>query len=228
MYDSISLNIIDISVSICFLSILLYVMTNCLLFLSRIVRQSVKAKAIVNWWLSTLNKIFASNGRLVTNFQQVFQVDLDLDGQVCLQVQVLPLGVWLVLLVILVTFKWVHTWFFQFISFFLLFLDLFLWGQFFYPFSKIAEISSTAKITRSAQTVENSHSFFNVSYTWCLHIFDFGLRLNGLNIKICLVQKVYEWSNCSFAKMIFQWGDLFGKRTAWSLIHFLNYVYFDI
>ena len=28
--------------------------------------------------------------------------------------------------------------------------------------------------------------------------------------------------------MILPWVDLFGQRTAWSLIHFLNYVYLDI
>ena len=50
----------------------------------------------------------------------------------------------------------------------------------------------------------------------------------GLNIKIGIVQKVYEWSNCPFAKMIFPWGDHFGKRTALLLIYFLNYAYLAI
>ena len=50
----------------------------------------------------------------------------------------------------------------------------------------------------------------------------------GLNIKIGIVQKVYEWSNCPFAKTIIWWGNPFGKRTAWSLTYFLNYAYFDI
>ena len=50
----------------------------------------------------------------------------------------------------------------------------------------------------------------------------------GLNIKIGIVQKVYEWPSWYFAKMILHSGDHFGKRTAWSLIYFLNYVYFNI
>ena len=33
-------------------------------------------------------------------------------------------------------------------------------------FIKIAEIFSTAQMARSAETVENSHTFFYVSYTW--------------------------------------------------------------
>ena len=51
---------------------------------------------------------------------------------------------------------------------------------------------------------------------------------NGLNIKIVIVPKVYKWPSCSFAKMILSWGDHFDKKTAWSLIYFMNYVYFDI
>ena len=50
----------------------------------------------------------------------------------------------------------------------------------------------------------------------------------GLNIKIGIVQKVYKWWSCSFAKMIPWVDNRFGKRTASSLIYFLNYVYFDI
>ena len=50
----------------------------------------------------------------------------------------------------------------------------------------------------------------------------------GLNIKIGIVQKVYEWSNCPFAKMIPQLENRFGKIPVWSLIYFLNYAYFDI
>ena len=47
----------------------------------------------------------------------------------------------------------------------------------------------------------------------------------GLNIKIDIVQKIYEWSSCSFAKMIPRLGNNFAKIcTAWSLIiYFLNY-----
>ena len=39
----------------------------------------------------------------------------------------------------------------------------------------------------------------------------------GLYIIIGIVRKVFEWSTCYFA-----------KRTAWSLIYFLNYAYFEI
>ena len=40
-------------------------------------------------------------------------------------------------------------------------------------------------------------------------------KYTGLNIIIGIVQKWYEWSSCSFPKMILPWGDHFGKRTAW-------------
>ena len=50
----------------------------------------------------------------------------------------------------------------------------------------------------------------------------------GLNIKIGIVQKVYEWSSCPFAKMISRLENHYGKIPAWSLIYFLNYAYFDI
>ena len=51
---------------------------------------------------------------------------------------------------------------------------------------------------------------------------------NGLHIKISIVQKVDEWPSISFAKMITSLGDEFAKGTAWSLIYFLKYAYFDI
>ena len=51
---------------------------------------------------------------------------------------------------------------------------------------------------------------------------------SGLNFKISIVQKMYEWPSWYFAKVILQLGDHFGKKTAWSLIYFLNYAYFDI
>ena len=47
----------------------------------------------------------------------------------------------------------------------------------------------------------------------------------GLNIKIDIVQKVYEWPSWYFTKMIFQSWDHFGKMTARSLVYFLNYAY---
>ena len=42
----------------------------------------------------------------------------------------------------------------------------------------------------------------------------------GLDIKIGIVQKVYEWSSCPFAKMIPRLENHFGKILAWSLIYF--------
>ena len=45
----------------------------------------------------------------------------------------------------------------------------------------------------------------------------------GVNIKIDIVQKAYEWWNCPFAKMIPRLEKHFGKLPAWSLIYFLNY-----
>ena len=53
-------------------------------------------------------------------------------------------------------------------------------------------------------------------------------KYTGPNFWIGIVQKVYEWSNCPFAKMIPPWEKVFGKRTAWSLIYFLNYDYSEI
>jgi hypothetical protein len=53
-------------------------------------------------------------------------------------------------------------------------------------------------------------------------------KYTGLNIKIGIVQKAYEQPGWYFAKMILQLGDHFGKKTAWSLLYFLNYAYFDI
>ena len=54
---------------------------------------------------------------------------------------------------------------------------------------------------------------------WCIKF------ATGLNTKIDIVQKVYKWSNCPFVKMILLRGDHFGKKTDWSLLYFLNYVY---
>ena len=43
-----------------------------------------------------------------------------------------------------------------------------------------------------------------------------------------LDQKIYEWPFCPFAKMIHSWENQFGKRTEWSVIYFLIYVYLNI
>ena len=55
-----------------------------------------------------------------------------------------------------------------------------------------------------------------------------GIRFTNLpfffafcSLWVCVIQII-------FFIMILQWEDLFGKRTAWSLINFLNYAYFDI
>ena len=50
----------------------------------------------------------------------------------------------------------------------------------------------------------------------------------GLNVMIGIDQKLSERPDCSFAKMMYYQGDHFGKRTAWSLLYFLNYAYYDI
>ena len=47
----------------------------------------------------------------------------------------------------------------------------------------------------------------------------------GLNIKIDIVQKVFEWPSWYFTKIFFQSRDHFGKMKARSLIYFLNYAY---
>ena len=64
--------------------------------------------------------------------------------------------------------------------------------------------------------------------------FDFLIRdwfpkfANGLNIIIGIVQIVYEWSSCPFAKIIPPRENHFGKRATWSLKRFLNYACYDI
>ena len=50
----------------------------------------------------------------------------------------------------------------------------------------------------------------------------------GLNIIIGIVQKVYEWPICPFAKMIPLWVHHFDRRRGCSLLYFLNYAYNDI
>ena len=57
---------------------------------------------------------------------------------------------------------------------------------------------------------------FGSQYRGCLIII-----WTGLNIKIGIVQKVYEWSSCPFAKMIPRLENHFGKIPAWSLIYLL-------
>ena len=49
-----------------------------------------------------------------------------------------------------------------------------------------------------------------------------------LNIKIDIVQKVYEWLSCPFAKMIPPWGNQFDKISDWSQIKLLKYGFFKI
>ena len=44
---------------------------------------------------------------------------------------------------------------------------------------------------------------------------------NGLSIK------KYEWPSSSFAKMILSLRDNFVKKTAWSLVYFMNNAYFE-
>ena len=70
-------------------------------------------------------------------------------------------------------------------------------------------------------------------YCWDFRVIFFGrgcliIISTGLNIKIGIIQKVYEWSSCPFAKMILLWGDHFVKTTALSLIYFLKNAYLDI
>ena len=71
----------------------------------------------------------------------------------------------------------------------------------------------------------------------------------GLNVRIGIDKKMYEWPDYSFAKMVYSLRKHFGKRTAWShykfqeikkdcrfvlytllghSLNFLNYAYYDI
>ena len=47
----------------------------------------------------------------------------------------------------------------------------------------------------------------------------------GLNIKIGIVQKVYEWSNCPFAKMILQW--IFMGGSFWQKDSLITHILFE-
>ena len=50
----------------------------------------------------------------------------------------------------------------------------------------------------------------------------------GLNNKIGIIQKVCKRSSCPFDKTIPKFENHFGKRTNWSPLHSLNYVYFGM
>ena len=73
---------------------------------------------------------------------------------------------------------------------------------------------------------QKSHSNFTLNFVkkffwkYLVYLFRWCLKCKqtGLNIKIGIVQKLYEWPGLYFAKMILQSGDHFGKRTAWSII----------
>ena len=66
----------------------------------------------------------------------------------------------------------------------------------------------------------NSHNFFimekskftllfNICWNWLIYSRGWCPKFApGLNIKIGIVQKVYEWAKCPFSKLILQWGDL--------------------
>ena len=50
----------------------------------------------------------------------------------------------------------------------------------------------------------------------------------GLSVIIAIDQKIYEWQDCSFARIVYSKAGHFGKMTAWLLLYFLNYAYYDI
>ena len=69
---------------------------------------------------------------------------------------------------------------------------------------------NTSKVSKNdvaSISILNECKFF-FSRGWCPKF------APGLNIKICIVQKGYEWSNCPFAKMIPKWENHFGSMTA--------------
>ena len=70
---------------------------------------------------------------------------------------------------------------------------------------------------------ENIWLLKSSSHRGCLKII-----LTGINIKISIVQKLHEWSNCPFPKMIPRLENHFGKIPAQSFIYFLNYACFNI
>ena len=67
--------------------------------------------------------------------------------------------------------------------------------------------------------LQTSSNSLRLPRGWCIKF------ATVLNTKIDIVQKVYKWSSCPFAKMILERGYHFGKRTVWSLLFFLNYAY---
>ena len=95
-------------------------------------------------------------------------------------------------------------------------------------FGQLLDLISPAKFNISEPSFKSYEPWDMAN---CILWYNIGCPIiiwTGPNIKIGIVQKVYEWWSCSFAKMIVQSGDHFGKRTAPSLIYFLNYAYFDI
>ena len=84
-------------------------------------------------------------------------------------------------------------------------------------------------ICKTSREIQKGHVLFsqpcalksvNLQYKGWRDEFD-----GRLNIIIGIVQKVYEWPSCLFTKLIPLWLHNYGKRTAWSLIYFLNYAY---
>ena len=102
----------------------------------------------------------------------------------------------------------------------------------------LQEFPSEKQTTSVLLLMENAVTMVMVKVLWRLTEYrsDIGYMLEGdasnlrlgLISKVGKVQKVCEWSSCPFAKMIPPLVNHFGIKTAWLLIYFLNYAYFDI
>ena len=89
-----------------------------------------------------------------------------------------------------------------------------IWGNFNKRFYDKCQVKELCDISEK--------DWLNLTRDW------FPKFANERNIKIDVVHKVYEWPSCLFVKIFPSWENHFGKRTAWSLIYFMNYDYFDI
>ena len=91
--------------------------------------------------------------------------------------------------------------------------DTYSLGGFVCTFSLWISLSIKLRTSKFRNQFTNQFKIFWTRW-WCPKF------APGLNIKMGIVQKVYEWSSCCFAKKISPFKNHLGKMTVWSLIYF--------
>ena len=108
-----------------------------------------------------------------------------------------------------------------------------LWPFSHLKWSKIKTLFKTflgVKTNVTYRKVTSSSLSWLVVYLWVFRLFmkgKFDAYVLWPLAKIETDQKVYQWSNCPFAKMIPSWENHFGKITVLSLTYFLIYSLFS-